>query len=65
MQVGPVQGTNNLNGRVKVRVQLNMNGIVIVEYAAVSIISFFHQISNYLRVFFSVFTSIMNLVRRG
>ncbi|XP_022981397.1 heat shock 70 kDa protein 16-like [Cucurbita maxima] len=32
--VGPVQGTNNLNGRVKVRVQLNMNGIVIVEYAA-------------------------------
>ncbi|CAK9317709.1 unnamed protein product [Citrullus colocynthis] len=31
--IGPVQGSNNSNSRVKVRVQLNMNGIVTVESA--------------------------------
>lgn len=39
MQIGPVQGSNNSNSRVKVRVQLNMNGIVTVESATVSNIS--------------------------
>ncbi|XP_022139588.1 heat shock 70 kDa protein 16 isoform X2 [Momordica charantia] len=31
--IGPVQGSNNSNARVKVKVQLNMNGIITVESA--------------------------------
>ncbi|KAA0054835.1 hypothetical protein IC582_008464 [Cucumis melo] len=33
--IGPFQGSNNSNSRVKVRVQLNMNGIITVESATI------------------------------
>lgn len=56
MQIGPFQGSNSENARVKVTVKLNLHGIVTVESAWVSKMSHFHLSSCYVFHFLGVFT---------
>lgn len=56
MQIGPFQGSNSENAKVKVTVKLNLHGIVSVESAWVSKKSHFHLSTCYVFHFLGAFT---------
>lgn len=56
MQIGPFQGSNSENARVKVTVKLNLHSIVSVESAWVSRKSHFHLLSCFVFHFLGAFT---------